>query len=443
MHRTLFFIPHEIGPLPVFGLGWALIALAVAFFIRMAWVSRVHKLYGSADRGNTSPDEGPPSVAQTLAGEGLLWAVAAGIVVFLLPNVELKNTAGEPVGMAIRGYGVFLVLGVMSAIGLAAYRASRAGMSPDLVFSLAPWVFVGGIVGARLFYVIQYREEYIGETTLETIKNMMAFTEGGLVVYGSFIGGFLAFVVFTLRNKVPLLRFGDVIVPCLFLGVFFGRIGCLLNGCCYGGRCEEGWAALHFPPLTKVYQDQLTSGELLGMNIDSKSGKIKSVVPESVADSLGIKAGEVFEAGDFDRRPFENADPSLPREEIVPGWMMRVSDKTYVLAAEDLPERALPVRAAQPISSISGLTLCLLLCTASLWIRRTGALMFLGFASYAVLRFGLEIVRVDEAGQFNTSLSISQWVSVVVLACSIAGLIWVYFFRAPDTAADVTTKESA
>ena len=60
----------------------------------------------------------------------------------------------------------------------------------------------------------------------------------------------------------------------IFLGVFFGRIGCLLNGCCYGGRCEPGWASLRFPPITKVYQEQLASGELLGMNIDLKTGKV-------------------------------------------------------------------------------------------------------------------------------------------------------------------------
>ncbi|PAY20848.1 diacylglyceryl transferase [Rhodopirellula sp. SM50] len=427
MQRTLFFIPHEIGPFPVFGFGWALGILVLALVVRLVWA----QFQLSRHAGEKDPS-GPPTLGQIIAGEGLFWAIAAGLVVLILPTVELKNVAGDPVGMAIRGYGVFLVLGVSSAIALAAYRTERAGMNPEWVFGLAPWVFIGGIVGARLFYVIQYRDQYIGETTLDTIKNMLAFTEGGLVVYGSFIGGFLAFLVFTSRNKIPLLRFGDAIVPCIFLGVFFGRIGCLLNGCCYGGRCEPGWASLRFPPVTKVYQEQLASGELLGMNIDLKTGKIRSVVPDSVADDLGIQANDVYEAGDFDRRPFKQADPATAEEEIVPGWMMRVSGKTHVLSPDELPERALPVRAAQPISSISALVLCIALCVLSLMITRTGALMFIGFASYAVLRFVLEIVRVDEAGQFNTSLSISQWVSVVVFSLSIAGLIWLYFVR-PDT----------
>lgn len=439
MQRTLFLIPHEIGPFPVFGFGWALGILVVALVVRLAWT---HLEFGRS--GRKGVENSAPSLGDILAGEGLFWAVAAGLMVFILPNVELKNVAGEPVGMAIRGYGVMLVCGVMSAIALAAYRTSRAGMNPDLIYALAPWVFIGGIVGARLFYVIQYREDYIAETTLQTIKNMLAFTEGGLVVYGSFIGGFAAFLLFTRRNKIPWLRFGDAIIPCLFLGVFFGRIGCLLNGCCYGGRCEPGWAALRFPPITKIYQEQLSSGELLGMNVDLATGKIRSVVPGSVADDLGIKADDVYEAGDFDRRPFQEAEPTIPEEEIEPGWMMRISGKTYILSPEELPDRALPVRAAQPISSISALSLCIALCVLSLFIRRTGALMFIGFASYAVLRFVLEIVRVDEAGQFNTSLSISQWVSVVVLTLSIAGLIWVYLIRQDsDDNVEATAAETS
>ena len=435
MHRTLFFIPHEIGPLPIFGIGWALAILVLAWLARLGWAHHQYSKFGGKNQEN-----GPLPVSKVLTGEMFFWAVAAVLVVFVLPIVELKNVNGDPVGMAIRGYGVFLVLGVMSAVAVAAYRTSRLGMNPDLIYSLALPVFVGGIIGARLFYVIQYRDTYIGETALETLKNALAFTQGGLVVYGSFIGGFIAFLVFTYRHKIPLLRFGDAIVPCIFLGVFFGRIGCLLNGCCYGGRCDEGWAALHFPPISAVYQKQLTSGELLGMNVRADTGRIESVVSESIAAGLEIEAGEVYEAGDFVRRPFKDSDLSLPEEEIVPGWMMRVSGKTYEFSPDQLPDRSLPVRAAQLISSTSSLALFTLLCIASLLIRRTGVLMFLGFASYAALRFVLELVRVDEAGQFNTTLTISQWISVVVFSLSIAGLIWVYRFGTESYGEVVTPR---
>ena len=152
--------------------------------------------------------------------------------------VELKNLDGDPIGMAIRGYGVMLLTGVISAVGLSAYRAKRHGIDPEIVFSMAPWAFFGGIIGARLFFVMQYWDQFSDETIGRTIGNILKFTEGGLVVYGSFIGGFLAVGYYIARHRLPLLKFGDVIVPCIFIGVFFGRIGCLMNGCCYGGRCE-------------------------------------------------------------------------------------------------------------------------------------------------------------------------------------------------------------
>lgn len=431
MRRTLFLIPHEIASVPVFGIGWLLGLLVLAWVVRLVWAQRKHQRYSG---GSNDPSDSPPSLGQTITSEASLWIAAMGLVIFVLPRVELANTAGDPVGIAIRGYGIFLVLGVTSAVLLAAYRSFRAGISPDLIYALTPWVFIGGIGGARLFYVIQYRDQFFVPSIVQTIKNVMAFTEGGLVVYGSFIGGFLTFLIFTWRHKVSVLRLGDVIVPCLFLGVFFGRIGCLLNGCCYGGRCDDNWMSLYFPPLSAVYQEQLTSGELLGMTIAAGTGAITKVDTDSVADELGIRAGDVYEAGDFDRRPFENADPGLPSEEVVPGWVMRVSGKTYRLSPKELPARALAVRPAQLISSTSSLILCALLCALSLFIRRVGALMFVGFMAYAVLRFLLEWVRVDEGGQFNTSLTISQWVSIAVFSASLIGVTWLYKKPLPEPA---------
>ncbi len=86
---------------------------------------------------------------------------------------------------------------------------------------------------------------------------------------------------------------------------------------------------------------------------------------------------------------------------------------------------------AQLISSVSSLGLCGVLCLASMYVRREGVIMMLGFASYAVLRFGLEMIRVDEPGQFGASLSISQWVSVLVLGGSALGLAWIYWGSKP------------
>ena len=113
-----------------------------------------------------------------------------------------------------------LVTGVGAAVALAVYRAGKRGIEPDVIYAIAPWAFIGGIAGARLFFVIQYRDSFMGDTIVETIGNMLRFTEGGLVVYGSFVGGFLAGGYYVIRHRLPLLKLGDVVIPCLFIGVF-------------------------------------------------------------------------------------------------------------------------------------------------------------------------------------------------------------------------------
>jgi hypothetical protein len=87
MHRTLLFIPHEIGPLPVFGVGWALAILVLALAARLFWAHGRFDPYAAAREGNDQ-ENGPPSVAELLSGEGLFWAMAAGLVVFFFAKLE-------------------------------------------------------------------------------------------------------------------------------------------------------------------------------------------------------------------------------------------------------------------------------------------------------------------------------------------------------------------
>ena len=409
MRRTLFLIPHEILGIPVFGIGW-LLGLTVALLVM--------RLLIATRRGQP--------IAEVLRSEGVVWGVFIAAIVLLLPRVELTNLDGQPVGMAIRGYGVMLLAGVSAAVALAAYRAKRRGIHSEIIYAMAPWAFFGGILGARLFFVIQYRDQFTGDTIGETIGNMLKFTEGGLVVYGSFIGGFIAVTYYIVRHHLSWLRLGDVVVPCIFIGLALGRIGCLMNGCCYGGRCDEGGFALHFPPSSPVYQDQIRSGELLGFRYDEQTRQILSVEQGSLADQAGIQTGSTLEALGEDRTPLELASREIPREDARLGVVATIDGKRYRWSPDELPARALPVYPAQLISSVCALLLCFGLCSLPSERLRDGTIMMLGFAGYAVIRFVLEIVRVDEAGQFGTSLSISQWVSLGVFLCSMVGLGWLY-----------------
>lgn len=422
MQRTLFFVPHSLFGIPVFGFGWALGILVIAFLLWLWMVRRDGR-----------------RVADELRQNGLLWGVAAAVVVFLLPAVEIQSYGnGPPIGIAVRGYGVLLLLGVASAVGLALLRARRAGIAADDIFGLALWLFVGGIGGARLFYIIEYRDNFISEDLGATIRKLVDFTRGGLVVYGSIIGGTAAMVLYCIRRRISPFRMGDVIIPCLFLGLFFGRIGCLMNGCCYGSRCEEGPMALHFPAGSPVYARQLAEGELLGLTIEPTSsrsegegqtaGRIVHVEPHSPAARRGIQPGSMLRRIQLAEPPAGMVDPQTPEDDT--RWLSAVAvidGEPVVWHANELPPRALPVRPAQVISSVMGLTICVVLLLVSRFVPlREGALMAIGFITYGVGRFGLEMLRSDEPGQFGTWLTISQWVSLVVVSLSILLLLYIY-----------------
>ena len=453
MHETILRLPHAMAGVPVFGFGLALAVLIAALIGRVTWliVRTPSRDSGndvaSSDAANldaAGPDvagAGSAAAAQTggthrwqqqLLSEIWAWVIAAAAIIWVLPNVELRNIDGDPVGVAIRGYGVFLLSGVVSAIALAVYRGRRRGIDPDAILAMAPWAFFGGIAGARLFYVIQYRDRFIDDSIVSTIGNMLRFTEGGLVVYGSFIGGGLGVLIFLIRHRLPILRLGDVIVPCLFLGVFFGRMGCLMHGCCWGGRCDPGLFAAQFPAGSPVYYDQMADGSLVGLDVHPVSRRIESIQPGSPADGSGLQPGQTIVDIRGDLRDGPSVRRDIPIEEVPRTVIVQTDSSRHRFTPDQLPRRSLPVRPAQLISSISALMLCLALCAipdragredqpVRGYLVQPGTVMWAGFAGYAAMRFGLEWIRVDEAGQFGTSLSISQWVSVLVGSMAIIG----------------------
>lgn len=437
MRRTLFFIPHEIAGLPFFGVGWLLAGLVLYVILRLLWAA----FQPGASRADR--------IAAVLRSEAGMWGFFAVLVVFLLPRLEVENVAGDPIGLPVRGYGMFLMLAGVFSVSLAVWRAGRAGLGGDSVLRLVPWTFGGGLLGARLFYVIQYHDDFLRPTWGQTLGAMAALTQGGLVVYGGFIGGFLASAWAIRRYQLPLWRLGDVIVPCVFVGLFFGRLGCLMNGCCYGGACEPNALSAEFPPGSSVYVDQMLSGELIGLSatpvgaekrIEGKKSRLRtqwlveSVEPGSLADQAGIRSGEAVSLI-LDSEFARLASPSTAAEDVLPGLaVIRDGELVARIAPDALPARAAPVWATQIISSIvAAIMFGVLLILERILCHRArrrgevptaGVLMLCGFIAYAVLRIILEWVRVDEAGQFGTSLSISQWVSLGVIVASIIALIF-------------------
>lgn len=160
-----------------------------------------------------------------------------------------------PGGFKIFGYGMMLFLAYVVGVNMTAWRARKGHLNPQFAFDLATWLFIGGLVGARAFFVIQYRDRF------DSFLDIFKIWEGGIVFYGSLIGGTLALVVFWFVKRFPFLPMTDAIAPALCIGLAIGRFGCFLNGCCYGDRCELPWA-VQFPPGSAPFNDQVTEGVL-------------------------------------------------------------------------------------------------------------------------------------------------------------------------------------
>lgn len=166
-------------------------------------------------------------------------------VLFRIPGLNLP----------IFGYGVMLFLAFLGSMYLAAWRARKEKLDPEVIYDLALWVFLGGLVGARAFYVWQY-----WGIRVMSILDAFKIWEGGIVFYGSVIGGTAAFFLYRWIRPFPLGPVLDVVAPSLALGLALGRIGCFLNGCCYGDICQTLPWAVTFPQNSAPWLDHVRHG---------------------------------------------------------------------------------------------------------------------------------------------------------------------------------------
>ena len=143
----------------------------------------------------------------------------------------------------VHSYGVMIALAFVFGLWTATLRAKRVNVSGEAIADVTLWIMVGTILGARAVYVATYwNDEFAGQP----VSEIFAIWHGGLVFYGGLIGATVAGAIFLRWKKLPLWKIADVLAPSIALGSVFGRIGCLLNGCCYGRACDLPWA-IRFP----------------------------------------------------------------------------------------------------------------------------------------------------------------------------------------------------
>ncbi|BBO36318.1 prolipoprotein diacylglyceryl transferase family protein [Lacipirellula parvula] len=418
MCSELFRIPLKWDNVPIFGAGVLLLLWAVFSVLGLKSTARAM---------------GWPAALKAHLPTIVIVGVA---LVFFVPKYF-------PDGVPIRGYGMMVLLGSIAGIWMSVHRAQQAGVAGEEILGLAVWMFISGVIGARLFYVVEYWEDRIRQAdVLSTIKTALSFTEGGLVVYGAFIGAMIGFTLYMRRRGLPALAISDMICAGMLVGLAFGRIGCLMNGCCYGGESDVAWA-ITFPResgpemISPPYGDQATSGAFYGFHLRSSSDEMAPAIIDrvnegSLAATAGLKAGDRVIKIDEKLLAGVAGAEMLVYEAFLQGkpMVLTTSDNaTHEIPAIEPPPRSRPVHPAQLYSTITAALLAWVLWSFYPFRRRDGAVTALMITLYPIARFCEESIRVDESAVFGTGMSISQNVSILLLVA--AGAMWVWLLRKP------------
>lgn len=140
-------------------------------------------------------------------------------------------------------YGVAVAVGFALGLWLAARRGLREGLHPEWIADLGVPLILGTVIGARSLYVLTYWQTQFAPLPF---WHVFAVWEGGLVFYGGLVGATTAGAGYILIRGWPLWKLCDALAPSVALGFACGRIGCLMNGCCFGAACDLPWA-IHYP----------------------------------------------------------------------------------------------------------------------------------------------------------------------------------------------------
>jgi phosphatidylglycerol:prolipoprotein diacylglycerol transferase len=144
--------------------------------------------------------------------------------------------------LRVFSYGFFVALGIVAATLWMVRQVRKEGKSPEFVLDIVLLAAVFGIIGARLFFVFLYEPEYY----LAHPLRIFYLPEGGLAFYGALIFGLAAILIYLFRKGIPVLSFLDLVAPATALGYAVARVGCFMNGCCYGKPTTVAWGVV-FP----------------------------------------------------------------------------------------------------------------------------------------------------------------------------------------------------
>lgn len=257
--------------------------------------------------------------------------------------------------VTVKSYGAMMVIGFLAAVFVMRRLMKRSGQNPEFITNIAMYALISGLIGARLFYVIHHHNLFVGR-----FMQIFAVWQGGLEFLGGVLAGTAFLWHYLWKRRLPKRLYLDVLAIGLMIGLGFGRIGCFLNGCCFGKCTDAAWA-VQFPYDSPVFQSQI----LPDMARNRSTPRIQ--LPNDY----------------FDDRGYLKSKDALT--------------DAQVQAVTEGPYCTLPVHPTQLYSSVNGFILAGILLVVWLKVgrRKPGVVLSLMLLLYGPTRFFLETLRDD------------------------------------------------
>lgn len=313
------------------------------------------------------------------------------------------------IDQTVKSYGVMMVIGFICAVYLIRRLSRDITPDPRLVTNAALYSLIAGIAGARIFYVVHHPEFF-----QNGFISFFKVWEGGLELIGGVVLAILVIFLYLIYHKLPVRRFLDILAVGLMLALAFGRIGCFLNGCCFGKPTDLPWA-VRFPYGSFAYRSQVQP--------------------------------------DFDRnreQPYMNLPDTFFRRYLENGETFKVlkskdglTDKQMQHLKEHDKLRSLSVHPTQLYASANAAILCLILYflwrrtrkalkqVKSAWLVKPGCVFSIMFILYGITRFYIERLRDDNPFEYGWWIvykggTISQNLGIYMV---VAGVILLIVFQ--------------
>lgn len=415
MRQVLFHIPLKADWLP------ANLPLSVFLFLVCLMAAGLAALIARRAR--------QPMVRENLRGASF-WLLGFGVLSAIVVHVAGPRL---PQGLPIYGFGMMLFLAFILCTWIAGRRAESEGVAREHIQDVAMWLFIGGLIGARITYL---RAEMHMSFT-EMLGEFYKIWEGGIVLYGSVLGGLVgyAFAYWFLFRKYGLstLRLADILAPSIAVGICLGRFGCFLNGCCYGQvACPTCPVyAVHFPLSALARQGVVEQGYQtpVGFTLSrnqplDKGARVGKVDPDSEAFRAGLRNGDLIlrvnecevDSADMLTRCLVN---NWPRGENQLRLTVQHADQSEPVDLNTIEPRTLGLHPTQLYEVVSMALLFLLLTAYYPLRRRPGQVMAVLMACYGVHRYLNELLRDDPRHQ-----GLESYTSIFLVISGIA--LWVY-----------------